>query len=198
MSSDEERTQDIPSEETEGEDTRRTPIQRVSQAVLGALGRQIRRGTQEEDTSLQRNLFEDPEGHQEPDVLLPGQDILEDPSLGEQEQETMASTSNATLANMPTVFGNATDMFLDADPLEEEKLAGGACQHPRSERERLKNDPKALDKIKKGCTAALELKFGLPNYLVSNKYTNKEEDDENGNGAATSEATDTIIGVGYR
>jgi hypothetical protein len=200
MSSDEERSQDnIQSEETEGTGETRTPVQRVSEAIRARFGRTVRQGTDQEETNLQRNLFQqNPEEQQEPaDESLPER-LQEDSTSREERQQEIMASQPTTMSNMPTVHANASDMFLDADPLEEEKLAGGACQHPRSERERLKNDPKSMDKIKKGCTYSLDLKFGLPTYMVSSKYNKEEEDDENGNGAATDDATDTIIGVGYR
>ena len=203
MSSDEEQEhQGVPTEETQEDTTRTTPLGRVGQAAFetaqAIIGRRVRTGPQE-DTNLNRNLFPDPEGQQGADQPLPAQVQQVDPNLdtSDHSQNSNMSGTASNPTNLPTVFGDSNDMFVNANPIDESKLAGGACQHPRSERERLKtaNDTKSYDKIKRGAVAALPLKFNLPGFLITQKY---EEEDESGINAPTKDATEAIVGVAFR
>ena len=199
MSSDSEEHQDVPSEEAGEATTRRTPLSRVGRAALetaeAILGRRVRTGPNQEETNFPRTLFQDPERQQEGEQPLPPPEEQEDPSTITTQNINMSATN--TTSNLPTVFDNSGEMFVTANPVNEDKLANGACQHPRSERERLKtaNDTKSLDKIKRSAVAALPLKFTLPNFLVTQKY---EEDDESGINAPTKDATEAIISVAFR
>lgn len=193
MSSDEERIIENPTEEDESASLERTtPVARSSRVGEGALG-QVRQGPIQEETNPQRTLFGDTEEQQ--DSVEPEAEQEEQEDLQEQEVTAdMTSTTTTTAPYLPTVFGTAADMF-STTPIDKTKLGDGACEHPRTERERLKNDPKALDKIKYGATKALSTRFGLPHFLVTGKLA---EDEDNGNGAPTDEATEIIIGVAYR
>ena len=208
MSSDEEGHQGSPSEEQKEETTYTTPSGGVGQAAFESAetlySRGVRAGPNQEDTDVNRTLFPDQEeeGQQEAEDSQSAQEEEEeDPTTELDTSPNMSGAANTTTTstpmNLPTVFGKSEDMFVSTGPLDETRLAGGACQHPRSERVRLKaaNDLKSLDKIKRGAVAALPLKFTLPNFLITQQY---EEEDETGMNAPTKDATEAIIGVAFR
>ena len=159
-------------------------IREVRQRLAAIQGAQ-----QEETADPTRRLEVDPQEEQKEDSDSQSEQV----QGGSNNGTGTVIMSSTTPANVPTVHKNAGDMFKTADPRDEALLSRGICENTRAER--IKADAKELSKIKKRATEPIKYKFSLPNYLVTGKYG--EDDDEKSPGAS-GEAYDAIISTSHR